>query len=119
MRHALMFGLVLAMLGSCGTAHALWPRGQAIANRQADQTTWNGSYANPAWGVPMALVTPPTAEKQTNWGWGVGNTRVSTITHQFHRNDSFGEFYGPAGPTRPWPSDTTQFGYYYVRGPWF
>jgi hypothetical protein len=117
MRHALLFGLVLAVLGFCTSAQALWPHGQAIANRQARQTTWNGPYANPAWGVPVALVTPPTAEKQTNWGWGVGNTRVSTIAHQF----PWGGYYGcePMAPTPPWPSDTTQFGYYYVRGPWF
>ncbi len=119
MRHARMLGLVLAVLGLCTSAQAFWPRGQTISNYQANRTTWNGPYANPAWGVPMALVTPPTAEKQTNWGWGAGNTRVSTITHQFKRNVPCGGFCQPVAPTPPWPSDTTQFGYYSIRGPWF
>jgi len=38
------------------------------------QGSWNECYYNPAWGMPTALVVPPTASYQTNWGWGVGNT---------------------------------------------
>jgi hypothetical protein len=67
----------------------------------------------------VALVVPPTAEYQTKWGWGVGNTRVVPIAPQFGRN-----YPGPAvpgigfQPTPRWPSHTDQFGVYYVRGPW-
>jgi len=81
---------------------------------------WHGAYYHTAWGMPVAVVVPPTAELQTHWGWGVGNTRVTPICPQFERN-----WPGPGTytrsqfrPTPPWPSDTDQFGAYYVRGPW-
>ena len=76
-------------------------------------------YYDPAWGQPLALVVPPTAEMQTQYGWGVGATRVTPIYHQFHRAYS-GPDVGQGGflPTPMWPSDTLQFGVYYVRGPW-
>jgi hypothetical protein len=90
------------------------------AYKHAPCSPWHGYYYDPAWGMPIALVVPPTAETQTHYGWGVGNTRVTTIYHQFHRD------YGGPGvynrrnflPTPPWPSDTDQFGVYYIRGPW-
>jgi hypothetical protein len=83
-------------------------------------TCWHGYYYHTGWGTPVALVVPPTAENQTHWGWGVGNTRITPIAPQFGRN------YGGPGwnvpgallPTPRWPSDTDQFGVYYVRGPW-
>jgi hypothetical protein len=83
---------------------------------------WHGCFYDPAWGAPLALVVPPTAERTTDWGWGVGNTRTTRIDHQFQRPFPNGNT-APAGsygfaPTPPWPSDTTQFGVYYVRGPW-
>jgi hypothetical protein len=84
------------------------------------QRPWNEPYYNPAWGMPVAVVVPPTAELQTHWGWGVGNTRVTPICPRFKR-----DYPGPLAydralfqPMPPWPSDTDQFGYYYVRGPW-
>jgi hypothetical protein len=89
------------------------------ARRLARWYTWHGRYYHTEWGTPVALVVPPTASMQTEWGWGVGNTRVSRINHQFAR-----PYPGPGGwdevflPTPPWPSDTNQFGVYYVRGPW-
>ena len=81
---------------------------------------WHGGYYHSAWGVPVALVVPPTAEKQTYWGWGVGSTQVTTIQHQFQRNYPGPSFYDPKmfKPTPPWPNNTNQFGVYYVRGPW-
>ncbi len=93
----------------------------AIAARNAQRTSWHGSYYDPAWGMPVAIVVPPTAQSQTNWGWGVGNTRVTGIPHQFQPGYPMGGGMYDRGmfrPTPPWPSDTTQFGYYYVRGPW-
>ena len=91
-----------------------------VAYRQAQWLPWHGSHYHAAWGMPVTLVVPPTAEHQTHWGWGVGNTRITTIRHQFRRN-----WPGPGTyqrdmfrPTPPWPSDTDQFGVYYIRGPW-
>ena len=56
---------------------------------------------------------------QTNYGWGVASSRISRIDHQFQRNyPGDGTFGGPFRPTPIWPSDTTQFGVYSVRGPW-
>jgi len=80
---------------------------------------WNRNYAHTEYGQPVALVVPPTANLQTNWGWGVASSRVSRIEHQFQRNfPGYGQFGGPHRPTPVWPSDTSQFGVYHVRGPW-
>lgn len=90
------------------------------AAQRAQCYAWYGNYYNAAWGAPVAVVVPPTAEFQTHWGWGVGNTRITTIDHQFSRNWP-GPAQGGGVPLRPtphWPSDTDQFGYYYIRGPW-
>ncbi len=85
----------------------------------SDYYTWHGHHYNSAWGAPVAVVTPPTVTMQTNWGWGVGNTRVARIRGQFGR-DYPGRVSSNTGfrPTPAWPSDTTQFGLYNVRGPW-
>jgi hypothetical protein len=89
------------------------------AERMSQSTSWHGGYYDPAWGSPVALVVPPTAENQTKWSWGVGNTKVVPIWHQFDR-----PYYGEGGGggtfrgTPLWPSSTDQFGDYYVRGPW-
>ena len=81
---------------------------------------WNGGYYETSYGMPLALVIPPTCEYQTHWGWGVGNTRVTPNIPQFGRNWPGPTAYDPRGfrPTPRWPSDTDQFGVYYVRGPW-
>ena len=92
----------------------------AIAHRRSLMQPWHGSYDHTGWGAPVALVVPPTAERQTNWGWGVGSTRVTPIYHQFELGYPGPGSYNRAAfrPTPQWPSDTTQFGVYYVRGPW-
>jgi len=80
---------------------------------------WNRNYAYTDFGAPTALLVPPTAQLQTNYGWGVASSRISRIDHQFQRNyPGSGQFGGPARPTPLWPSDTTQFGIYPVRAPW-
>ena len=88
--------------------------------KPAGYASWNGGYNETSYGMPLALVVPPTAEYQTHWGWGVGNTRVTPNVPQFGRNWPGPTAYDPRGflPTPPWPSDTDQFGVYYVRGPW-
>jgi hypothetical protein len=87
--------------------------------RRAQWYNWNRNYAHTEYGQPVALVAPPTAQLQTDWGWGVASSRIHRIDHQFQRNyPGEGQFGGPFRPTPLWPSDTTQFGVYYVRGPW-
>ncbi len=92
----------------------------ALAQRRAQSSSWHDYYYDPAWGMPVAVVVPPRAKAQTAWGWGVGNTRVTGIPHQFQPGYPAQGFYyrNLYQPTPPWPSDTTQFGYYYIRGPW-
>jgi hypothetical protein len=91
-----------------------------IAYKRSLGVPWHGGYYHTDFGMPVALVVPPTAEVQTHWGWGVGNYRITTILHQFERNWPGPGYYYPAQmrPTPYWPSDTDQFGVYYVRGPW-
>ena len=108
---------LLALIRSADAVEGLRAR---VAARQAAPSVWHGYNYDPAWGMPVALVVPPTAKYQTHYGWGVGNTRVTTIDNQFSA--------GWPGPgvydrrffhaTPPWPSDTDQFGVHYVRGPW-
>ncbi len=83
---------------------------------------WHSGYYHTMWGRPVALVVPPQANYQTNYAWGVGNTTVTPIYPQY-----YGPSYVPTVgytprpgylPTPYWPSDTRQFGVYYIRGPW-
>ncbi|HEX3997709.1 MAG TPA: hypothetical protein VHX65_04065 [Pirellulales bacterium] len=82
---------------------------------------WHTAYADETYGQPIALVVPPTVGLQAQYGWGVCGTRITPIYHQFAR-----PYPGPGAgyvgrgflPTPEWPSDTTQFGVYYIRGPW-
>ncbi|MCS7305960.1 MAG: hypothetical protein NZ602_12745 [Thermoguttaceae bacterium] len=92
----------------------------AWAQRRAQTISWHDYYYDPAWGMPVAVVVPPRAKAQTQWGWGVGNTRVIGIPHQFQPGYPAPGIFDRSlfQPTPPWPNDTTQFGYYYIRGPW-
>jgi hypothetical protein len=87
---------------------------------QGPGASWHGYYYDPAWGMPVALVVPPRVKSQTNWGWGVGNTRVTSIPYQFEPGEPGPGVYDRRmyQPTPAWPTDTTQFGHYYIRGPW-
>ena len=91
-----------------------------VAYRQSQTYPWHGGYYDAAWGTPVAVVVPPTAESQTHWSWGVGATRVTPIQHQYQRAYPGPSVYNRAWfrPTPPWPSSTDQFGDYYIRGPW-
>jgi hypothetical protein len=92
------------------------------ARWRASMHPWHGRYSNVQYGQPIALVVPPTAELTTDYGWGVCSSRMTRIDHQFQRpwRGSFPTQYPPYGfmPGAAWPSDTRQFGTYYVRGPW-
>jgi len=95
-----------------------------IANRWGERFArtmpWHGQYYYHSWGAPTALVVPPTANMQTSLGWGVAQTTMMPIYHQFSRPYP-GNAAGVGNtflPTPRWPSHTDQFGIYYVRGPW-
>ena len=81
---------------------------------------WHGQYYYQQWGAPTALVVPPVSNMQTSLSWGVSQTSMVPIYHQFARPYP-GEAEGLGNtflPTPRWPSHTDQFGIYYVRGPW-
>lgn len=114
--------------GHCGPA-ATFPnnchrRMETYYDRQARLRSagqpWHGNYYHVMWGQPVALMVPPTAEYQVDYSWGVGGTRIRPIDHQFRRNYPGSYSGGQYGfrATPQWPSDTRQFGVYYVRSPW-
>ena len=121
MKHALLIAVVAALVlsaVSAGTAQAIERKGAASCAYRSDP--WHAGYYHVNYGMPLALVVPPTAELQTNCGRGVGNYRVTPICHQFRRYYPGPGYYNrcEAKATPLWPSDTNQFGVYYVRGPW-
>jgi hypothetical protein len=98
--------------------------GNRAALYRSSLEPWHGNYYYTQWGAPVALVIPPTAEMHADYSWGVPSVRVSQNNHQFHRGiptgpggTAYGGGYGFL-PTPIYPSDTNQFGVYYVRGPW-
>ncbi len=107
-----------ALLVTLSTAAAYAEPGYLKPARRAQQFNWHGQYSHAAYGGPVALVVPPTAQLQTSWSWGAPSTHVRRIDHQFGR-----DYVGPGGasfrPTPRWPRCTDQFGVYYVRGPWY
>jgi hypothetical protein len=111
---SLSAGLATLLLAQSLWAFEMAPR------RRADYPCWSHPYYEAGWGMPLALVVPPTAEFQTHWGWGIGNTRISPINPQFQSDYPGPGYYDRRQyrPTPPWPSDTDQFGVYYIRGPW-
>lgn len=84
-------------------------------------SAWHAGYSHTMWGRPLALVVPPTARRQTIWSWGVSTTQVAPINAQFTYPSAGYSYMGGGGPYLPspyWPTDTRQFGVYYIRGPW-
>lgn len=115
---------LLAVLALATAASTIGTRANAMdpyvwPNHRAMGYAWHGGYAHSSYGAPVALVVPPTSNLQTNWGWGVGSSRISRIDHQFGRDyPGPGPFGGGFKMTPRWPHDTTNFGVYSVRGPW-
>jgi hypothetical protein len=92
-----------------------------VARYYAAQRPWHGPYSYTPWGTPVALVVPPTSKFHTSYSWGVGQTEMVPIYHQFHRDYPGGAVIGNGAQinsTPYWPSHTDQFGVYPVRGPW-
>jgi hypothetical protein len=119
--HGPILDTVRCLHNSCPKKHH-HHNGNAAAQQRASRTPWHGNYYYPQWGAPVALVVPPTAEFQTNYSWGVPASRISPIDAQFSRGYP-GTGSGVVGrtgflPPPQQPSDTNQFGVYYVRGPW-
>ena len=106
------------------TAFATTRRTTAIGPRciaRASQP-WHGGYYYTQWGAPVALVIPPTAEMHTDYSWGVPSMRSIAERPSVPAGipgggAAYGGRYGFL-PTPYYPSDTNQFGVYYVRGPW-
>ena len=122
-RFLLLTVVIVAVAGTVPVDSAPAAERGSMATRMQYYTAcypWHGGYYHSAWGAPVALVVPPKAELQTHWGWGVGNTRTTFIWHQFQRDYPGPGTYtgGMFRPTPYWPSDTDQFGTYYIRGPW-
>jgi hypothetical protein len=116
---AALAALAIVGLGLVASASAV-DRG-GVPRRWAPPTgAWHAGYYDPSWGLPCPLVVPPTARMETHWGWGVGNTRITPLFFQFHRDYPGPLSYDPRTfmPVPPWPSDTDQFGNYSIRGPW-
>ena len=95
-------------------------RADVLARYYAAQRPWHGPYAYTPWGTPVSLVVPPNSKMHSSFSWGVAQTEMIPIYHQFHR-----DYPGEVGPgsgeiyTTPyWPSHTDQLGVYPVRGPW-
>lgn len=105
---------------AAGAAQAGYPAYYLAMRVKARTIPWHGAYYDPQWGEPVALVVPPTAEKQTHWNWGVTGTQVTPIFHQFRRPYPGPVVDGQWGflPKPYWPRSTDQFGNYYIRGPW-
>ena len=111
--------LLFALLAAPSVSSAVGPDGHWRSHRISQRTPWHGGYQHTASGSPVALVVPPTVGLQTDWGWGVGANRISRIHHQFGRRYPGVDGSGmPFAQTPNWPYDTTQFGVYYIRGPW-
>ncbi len=109
-----------AFEGGIGGKHA--KRADVIARYYAAQRPWHGPYAYTPYGTTTALVVPPNSQMHTSFSWGVAQSEMVPIYHQFHR-DYPGERaipggYGQINTTPYWPSHTDQLGVYPVRGPW-
>ncbi len=118
MKASTTIGLVVLIAASL--VAVLPTRGGELLHRGRRAAQWNTSYYDPAWGMPEAVVVPPTARWQSNYAWGVGGSRLTRVGARYQAESS-----GPESayeqrdylPAPPQPSDTQQFGVNYVRGP--
>jgi hypothetical protein len=91
-----------------------------VAYRFAQVYPWHGYHYHAVYRQPLALVVPPRAGNTSEYSWGVANTRITPIYHQFDWRMPYAAGYSGQvfAPPPPWPSSTTQFGVHYIRGPW-
>lgn len=118
-RKLVLTAAIVLFVGACWT-NWVWARDGVIWRWGGPVTPWHAGYYDPMWGMPVPLVVPPTAEMQTNWGWGVGNTRITPLFHQFRPGFPGTYPHDPRllRPAPPQPTDTLQMGDYSIRGPW-
>jgi hypothetical protein len=116
MRSFLLSGVLALAVTAVGFQQEVSARGR----NKSPSPFWHGDYYEAGWGMPLALVVPPKAENQVDYGWGVGATRITPIGQQFQPGYPMPGYYHRAGflPVPLWPSDTNQLGVYYIRGPW-
>jgi hypothetical protein len=95
-----------------------WSYTNRWAQQAASTYPWHGGYQNMQYQAPVALVVPPTAHMRTQYSWGVSQNLMYPIHHQFGYDAPASGGLGGFRNTPPWPSHTSQFGVYYVRGPW-
>ena len=117
---SIILGALALTLLQADDAQAGRRRTARNARRFAATRPWHGGYHHVNYGAPVALVVPPTANKSREMGWGVSQSEMAPIHHQFGRAYP-GPFAGNGQgfQSHPrWPSHTRQFGVYYVRGPW-
>ena len=121
LKKALLVAAAAAILAPVGEASAdIFSRTDRNARAMARSRPWHGNYYHTMTGYPLPIVVPPTANMETRWGWGVSQSTMTPIYHQFQRpypGEGVGG-YGQFSPTPLWPSHTDQFGAYYIRGPW-
>ena len=129
LRYLMLLAAFFIVSASANTAFAIHPyhggyhakRADIIARYYAAQRPWHGPYAYTPWGMPTALVVPPNSKMHTSLSWGVAQSEMVPIYHQFHRDYPGGMAIGGAADinvTPYWPSHTDQLGVYPVRGPW-
>ncbi len=124
MTRYLVCGALLAfalIVGLTSDAHAFNRRRSDRTNQLVSQNMpWHDEYYHTSHGYPVPLVVPPTARSSTEWSWGVTQSTVMPIYHQFRPGYPGDGVYseGNFRPTPNWPSHTRQFGVHYVRGPW-
>lgn len=110
---------LLAVVASDAAAADRVPHGNQYSARFAQSRTWHGNYRQRHYQQPLALVVPPTASTQTVMGWGVGQTEIRSLHHQYQRAyPAYGGDFSQFRTAPYWPSHTDQFGVYYIRGPW-
>lgn len=87
--------------------------------QEAASRSWHDNYSHWRYGVPTALVVPPTASYETSYAWGVGQVQSNPIHSQFGAGGA-GMIGGGAGAQQApyWPSSTRQQGIYPVRAAW-
>jgi hypothetical protein len=94
--------------------------GEFLHRRGPYGPAWNTNYYATSYGMPLAVVVPPNVRWQTNYAWGVGGTRLDRVGAQYQMIVPGPEsvyYRGNFYPAPPQPTDTTQFGVNYVRGP--
>ena len=119
--HSLVItGLTLSLF--CQVARAIPPCLFFKNNRlqEAQQRPWHQPYYHSQSGQPVALIVPPTAGLHTEYGWGVTMNEMRPIYHQFSRRSPtiVGGHRQTLKPLPNRPSNTKQFGIYYLRAPW-